>query len=358
MAFSSIDGVSITGISAAVPGAERSNHDYNEISEGEKSLLIKTTGIERLRIADSNTATSDLCYHAAKRLFDDCEINPTEIGILIFVSQSPDYYLPASSILLQHRLGLGEETVAFDINLGCSGYVYGISVIAGLMQSLNIERGLLVAGDISSWSCSPEDKSTYPLFGDAGSATLLEKRQSSKRIYASFNSDGSGYKSIFIPDGGMRNMVSLKSFEKEIFSEGIRRNRLNLSLDGTAVFSFAISKVPQSITDLLQCYDIPIDDIDYFVMHQANLIMNETIRKKLGIPRGKTPYSLDEFGNTSSASIPLTMVTRLKEEVRGKRLWMLLSGFGVGLSWANMLVNFDDVWFSELVEVGSDVCEV
>ena len=341
--------VKIATVAAAVPANKASNRDYDRLSPQERDMLIKTTGIAERHIAPDGMATSDLCAAAAQHIFEH-GVSPADIGILIFVSQSPDYYLPATAALLQHRLGLPKNCIAFDIGLGCSGYVYGLTALASLMKTTGVKKALLLAGDISSNTASPEDKSTYPLFGDAGSATLLELDDSASDWQVSLMTDGSGGQAIMIPDGGARNKLSVDSFTRKPVSEGISRCNLDLVLDGPEIFAFSIREVPATINALLAASNTTPEQIDYLVLHQANKLINETIRKKLKLPPEKVPYSLHQFGNTSSASIPLTLVTALADALKHP-CTLLLSGFGVGLSWGGILMQTDNIHCLPLLEL-------
>ena len=349
MASFSIPNIKISGISACVPSNSESNYDYDWLTEQEQQLLVKTTGIENRRVVNDGRTTSDLCFSATEKLLADLKWNRDDIDILIFVSQSRDYFLPATAIILQERLGLKTSTIAFDISLGCSGYVYGLSVISSLLKSTNSKKALLLAGDVSSFSLNKRDKSTYPLFGDAGTATALELTNEGEMHY-NLNSDGSGHEAIIIPDGGLRNPLTDESFVEKEIDKGIWRSNRNLKLEGLDVFNFSITKVHPQIKALLEEHQIDIDKIDYFVFHQANRLILETIRKKLKIDAEKVPYSLKEYGNTSSASIPLTIVTELQEQVQNKNLSMLLCGFGVGLSWGTVTLNLDHIACPKLIE--------
>lgn len=351
MASFSVSGIKIAGITAAVPAHEISNWDYDRLTGQEKKLLIKTTGVEKKRVAPKGLTTSDLCFEAAQKLLDELSWKKEEVQLLIFLSQSRDYFLPATAILLQHRLQLSKSCIAFDIGLGCSGFVYGLSVAAGMMSSTKLNKALLMVGDISSATCSVDDKSTWPLFGDAASVTALELSGPDNVMNFTLGSDGSGYEAIIIPDGGIRNLITHDSLEKKKISEGIERSRLNLSLNGVDVFNFSVTEVPLSAREFFSYTSTTPDHYDYFIMHQANLLMNETIRKKIGIEAVKVPYSLGRFGNTSSASIPLTMVSELGEELRTKRLSLLFSGFGVGLSWGTAGIITDRIVCPSLIEV-------
>lgn len=351
MAFLTIDNVQLTAIAACVPKNKESNCDYDWISEKERALLIKTTGIECRHIAPKHITTSDMCYASAEALIKELNINRDEIEVLLFVSQSPDYFLPATSIILQDRLGLSKATMAFDIQLGCSGYVYGLSVISNLMNGGKFKKGLLLVGDKSSFSPSKTDKSTYPIFGDAGTATLLEYNPDNEKMDFNLQSDGSGYQAIMIPDGGMRNSYTEESDTMVEIGPGVIRNKKNLMLDGIEVFNFSLREAAPNVVNLLKYNKTEITDYDFFVFHQANKLMNESIRKKLKIEPEKVPYSLKQYGNTSSASIPLTIVTELADKLKNTKTDVVLSAFGVGLSWASAALTFNDLVCLPLIEI-------
>lgn len=353
MAFLNVGNVRLSGVAACVPTCKEENRTLPVFaSQEDASKFIATTGIERRRIADDRTTTADLCYHAAERLIENLWGGErSDIDCLIFVTQTPDYYLPATSCILQERLGLDEECYTLDISLGCSGWVYGMSVLTGLLTTGQIRKGLLLCGDTILKICSRQDKSSWPLFGDAGTATAFEYDPEAEPMHFHLATDGSGYEAIIIPDGGMRNPATVDSFRYETIEEGIVRNRLQLVLNGMDVFSFGISKAPQSINKLLERAGTDRTQVDYFLFHQANQFMNEMIRKKLKLTKEQVPYSLRDFGNTSSASIPLTMVTELAEPLREKSLKLAACGFGVGLSWASVLFNTDRIVCPDLIEL-------
>jgi 3-oxoacyl-[acyl-carrier-protein] synthase-3 len=212
-------------------------------------------------------------------------------------------------------------------------------------------KALLLVGDTLSKICSADDKSTYPLFGDVGTATALEYDEKAESIFFNMNSDGSGYNAIHINDGGYRNPVSQSSFEVAERGKGIISNNLQLILDGMDVFSFGIKRAPENVNKLIEEFQLDKEQINYFIFHQANLFMNEKIRKKLDLPSEKVPYSLKDFGNTSSATIPLTMVSQLNEELRTKKLHHVACGFGVGLSWGSIYFSTDKIVCPTLIEI-------
>ncbi|MFK5857648.1 MAG: ketoacyl-ACP synthase III [Bacteroidota bacterium] len=344
MAIFQVPNINIAGISACVPEDEYNNNNYDWISEKERDTLIKVIGVEKKRHAKKGTTTSDLCYVAANNLINELNWERSEIDLLIFVSQSRDYIIPATAGLLQEKLSLPKSCIAFDISLGCSGYIYGLSVIGSMMATGMIKKGLLLTGDISTLNTSYKDKSAFPLFGDAGTATAIDLSLSAKPMNFNLQTDGGGYDAIIIPDGGIRNFADKDtSFKYEEISEGIVRNKFNIALDGIKVFNFSLREVKPNVNKLLQEAGLSTDDIDYFVFHQANKLMNETIRKQLKLSPEKVPYSLKEYGNTSSASIPLTIVTELSDKVSSSNLTMLLSGFGVGLSWGSVILQTENI---------------
>jgi len=340
MAFFRIENVKISGISICVPKLVEENTMFPFFDEEEAKKFISTTGVERKRKADNNTCTSDLCVSAAEALISALQWNKDDISIIVFVTQTPDYIAPATSTL--------------DISLGCSGWVYGMSVVAGLLTRL-VEggRALLLTGDTTSKTSSEEDKSTYPLFGDAGTATALEYVKDAEPMLFGMNSDGSGYKSIIINDGGygFRNPFSISSLDMVVRGDGIISSNLHQILDGMNVFSFGIKEAPKSVDRLIETFNLDKDKIDYFILHQANLYMNEQIRKKLKLPIEKVPYSLKDFGNTSSAAIPLTLVTQLHEKLKENKFQLIACGFGVGLSWGSIYFTIDHISCPSLVEV-------
>lgn len=353
MATLHIKNVSIKGISACVPSHVEDNKISNLFNGDEEvKKFIDTTGIEyRHTVNGRNICTSDLCYEAALKLMSELDWQAAEIDCLIFVSQTPDYILPATACILQGRLGLSIECYAMDISLGCSGWVYGLSSIAALMGSGTMKKGLLLVGDTTTITKSRKDKSTYPLFGDAGTATAIEFDEGAEGIKFQMGTDGKGYEAIMILDGGFRGFPTPESFIEEEVEPGIFRNRLQSILNGPSVFTFGITKAPRSVNKLLEHYHIKKENVDYYVFHQANLIMNEKIRTKLKIESEKVPYSLSQYGNTSSASIPLTIVTKLKSEVAHDRKKILVCAFGVGLSWASALFDTENLLCVPVIEI-------
>lgn len=351
MATFSISDIAIKGISSCVPKNKQLNRELSLMSSDEIEKFIEATGVEERRIADDKTCTSDLCFHAAEKLISELNWNKEDIEVLVFVSQTADYILPVSSVILQERLGLSNSCVAFDVPLGCSGYVYGMSIISSMMKATGLKKGILLAGDTSSKLLSQQDKSTVPLFGDAGTATAFEYDSNANNLYFDLGSDGSGKNAIILKDGGARNRITQNSLEYHEYESGIKRNSCHLVLEGMDVFSFGISQAPKTINLLLEKFDLDKEKIDYFVFHQANLMMNKMIVKKLKLPQEKVPYSLQKYGNTSSATIPLTIALNLKEELFNSAKEVIVCGFGVGLSWGTAKITFDNLLITDILEI-------
>jgi 3-oxoacyl-[acyl-carrier-protein] synthase-3 len=347
MAFLAFKNVRIAGISAGVP-----KHIEKTVSRNPKYSnedFVREIGVVERRI-DDNLTTSDLCYDAAEKLIVDLQWEKSEIDALIFVSQSPDYILPATSPILQNRLGLSKECYAADISLGCSGWVYGLSVVAGLLSNGGIKKALLMSGDARGRQ-KPTNLPKDPLFGYAGTVTAIEFKEGENGFCFHTGSDGSGYDAIIVPDGGARNPFTEDSLKIHDCEDGIRRNNLQTCMNGMDVFSFAITTVPKSIRKLMEKNKINLDSIDYLVLHQANKQINDRIAKKLGFEANRVPESLTHFGNTSSASIPLSIVTGIGKQLQNESKRFIACGFGVGLSWGAVVFTTNNVVVSELVEV-------
>ncbi len=352
MSFVTLDNIAFVGVSACVPHSVYSNMDYSHVTKEERELFIKTTGIKERRVAGENISTSDLCYAPAKQLIEKLNWDKNDIDVIIMVTQSPDYFIPGSAIILQHKLGLKKSCLAFDINLGCSGYIYGLYVLGSLLSSGQLKKGILLAGDKSTMSTVFTDKSAYPLFGDAGSATALQFDKSADTMYFNMGSDGSGKDAINIEHGGSRHGIKKDTFDLIEIEPGISREKRHLKLDGIGIFNFALREVSPNVNELYQLANEKIEDTDFFIFHQANKLINESVRKKLKITDlSKVPYSLEKYGNTSSASIPLTMVTETSGDLISKKNKLCLSGFGVGFSWGSALIKTDQLVCLPLIEL-------
>lgn len=350
MAEFSICGIGVRGLAACVPTRIDYIRNYQWMGAKDRENFIKTVGVSERRFAEEGVTTADLCQKAASNLLDSLKWEKDSVDILVFVAQARDYLIPATSIVLQHKLGLSQHCMAFDIDLGCSGFVIGMQVVASMLASSQLKRALLLVGDVTSANLSYRDKTTYPLFGDAGTATALEYDPHAAKMTFNTMNNGKDFDALYIPAGGMRKKANRHSFDYKSYGKGIIRNDTQVIIDGLRVFNFSITDVPPQISACLLSAGKTIEQIDYFVMHQANRVMNETIRKKLRIPIEKYPYSIDRYGNTSSASIPLTMVTELRDQLNTQKLNLLISGFGVGLSYATAVIELPPFTVLPLIE--------
>lgn len=344
MAFLKIQNVSIVGMAVGVP--KNITPTISTTDRYDAEAFVESTGVVEKRYSNDFT-TSDLGQAATERLILDLGWDKQEIGALIFVSQTPDYILPATSCVLQNKLGFPKECYSLDISLGCSGWVYGLSVIASLMQTGMIRKAILIAGDARKQCYEEPDQ----LFGFAATATALEFKEGTDDLLFHFGTDGSGYDAIIKPVGGCRNQVTASALEPVMCEDGRKRHGFQTIMKGMDVFGFGITTAPKSIKKLVAEYNLDTEKIEYYVFHQANRKMNETIRKKLKLTEEQVPYSMTHFGNTSSASIPLTIVTQLREKVLGKRTELIGCGFGVGLSWGTVHMVLDNPIISDLVEL-------
>ena len=330
-----LTGVAIRGITAAVPRQVARIADYAVLGEKEREKFSASTGIEERRIVEEGQFASDLCIAAARDLLDRLGWERDSVEALVMITQTGDHPVPATAIIVQHKLGLPTSCAAFDINLGCSSYPYGLAVLGGFMRSLGLRRALLLVGDVSSRLCSYNDKSAWPLFGDAGSATALELDQDAAPMHFDLHSDGSGKDAIIVNGGGLASRYPLgpEGFVEREHAPGISRHDAHLQLKGADIFSFAIREVPASIRRCLERAGWAQEQADFVVLHQANKMINDFIRKKLGYQPQAALSTLRQFGNTSSVSIPLTLAAHAALLAPGANV--LLSGFGVGLSWAS-----------------------
>ncbi len=303
--------------------------------------IVTNTGIKERRASSLETCTSDLCVAAAERLFEQTGVPKDSVDALIFLSQGPDYSIPATSGIIQDRLGLPTTVFAFDVNQGCTGYTDGLIISQGLLNGLGMKRILLLMGDTPSKSLDPNDQGTVMLFGDAGSATLLEASKDPFRFVA--GTDGSGAM-IIRADFGVRNGLHVTRPMPDISS-------LFTRIDGAKVYEFTIDRVPPMVKEILAKTEWSIDETDAFVFHQANLYIMRNLARMMKVPMEKLPVSLDEFGNTSSASIPLTMVTRMRERLE-QPAKLVLVGFGVGLAWSAVSVEWEGGTICPLIEMG------
>lgn len=352
MAILSFKGIGITAMAGAVPKQVINNYEYTEFFPADQvKEVVDKVGVFERRFADSETCSSDLCFAAAQKLFSDNDIDREEIDLLVFISQTQDYRMPATSITLQHRLGLKNSCIAFDVNLGCSAFLYGMSVVFSMMQTGNIRKALILDGETRSKVYGPRDRRSAFIFGDGGVAALVERDSKFGTTTLSMNSDGSRADLIMIKAGGYRHMSTPETLKEKVVDEyGNMRSDEQGYMKGGDVFNFVIREIPRDIKQTLEFANTKTEDLDYIVFHQANNFINSYIAKKMKLDTSKIPHTIEKFGNTSSVSVPLTIVSELKGKLNGQKT-LLLSAFGVGMTWATGIVPFVDTKISDIVEV-------
>lgn len=356
-------GVRLAGLAAAVPKSRRNVADEAALTGkplDELTRLADSIGVQERRISEV-LCTSDLCAAAANRLLQESNTATDEIDVLIFVSQTADYFLPATACTIQARLGLEKGCMAFDINLGCSGFVYGLSVLSSLMQSGQIRKGLLLCGDTiarfgerSGRHGEQSELTNRLLFGDAGSAALLVADTCAAPMSFVLGSDGSGARNLIVKAGGCRMPPTAENLTRRAGTDGIYRSDADLVMNGPEIFSFTLRELSPLAASTLHTAGWTLDTADVVVMHQANTFMLKHLAKRLKIPDHKMLVEMERWGNTSSASIPLAMVSALGERLRTEPLNLLLCGFGVGYSWAGLAVRTTVITVPALVEVDDD----
>ena len=343
MSFLTIEKVKMVGLAACVPPTVEENISlpiFADRSEAEK--VIASTGIERKRVVRPGTTASDLSYQAINKLLEGIGWTADSVDALIYVCTSRDYIAPITSAILQDRLGFRKDCYCLDLPLGCSGWVYGMSNLSSLLSHGQLKRGLLVCAETNSLNRSPKDKTVKPLFGDAATVTALEYDESwNHPMQFSFGVDGSGYKAVWTEFGGTRNPITPESIEEKEIEPGVIRKGIDMVVNGMDVFSFAIKVPPRALSEFISHFEIDVDKVDYLFLHQANKYIDDRIRKKVGLPEGKAPSCLQDYGNTNSASIPLTMVACKADELQNGIYDCLGCGFGVGLAWAEIHYTVD-----------------
>ncbi|MGM9698304.1 MAG: 3-oxoacyl-ACP synthase III family protein [Prevotella sp.] len=351
MAFFNIPNVVIKGISACVPANVEAIKDYPLFSEIESDRMLPFFGLSKHHIADDNTCASDLCFVAAEKLLSGSGWDKNSIDCLIFVTEAPDYIFPATSCVLHNRLGLNRHCAAFDIPFGCSGWVYGLTVMGSLLQNGSIKRGLLLVGDTPTRASNKEDKSTFPFFGDAGTATLLEYEENAYGLRAELGTIEKDYNKIIMPEGGFRKRPTMESFVVLVDSEkGIRRRPIDTHMDGMDVFSMSTKQDPETIKTLLDKSGIDINQVDIFGFHQTNKFLMDRVVKRLKIEHQKVPSSLSEYANTSGASIPLTLITKNKQQLCNSKVNIVGCALGVGLSYGAVYFESNRIIVPDVIQ--------
>lgn len=338
-----VRGARLRAISCVVPARGSPVSDFNErFGADQVAKIVASTGIANRHVS-ATLCTSDLCAEAARQLFESSKLKPEDIDALVFVTQTPDYQLPATACALQARLGLKTSVPAFDVNLGCSGYVYGLWLAASLIAGSGLKRVLLLVGDTISHIASDEDRSVALLFGDAGTASLIEADAEAPPMHFSLGTDGRGVPHLIVPAGGFRQRAH-ESHKIRLEREGGNLRADNeLYMNGAEIFSFTLARVPQMIDVVMRSASASIEMVDAFVFHQANRFMLQHLAKRMKLPPEKFVLALEQYGNTSSASIPIALCATLREQLSTSPQKLVLAGFGVGYSWAACHLETDDV---------------
>jgi len=318
---------------------------YEQLEErfGAQSMkkVLSGSGIRHRRVADNETTGADLAFQAATRLLNEFDISRDSIDLLIHCTQTPDHFLPTTACILHDRLKLSKQCAAFDINLGCSQYVYALAVAHGMIVAGTASRALVLTGDTLSKTLNPRDRSVVPILGDGGSASLVSEVPEGQGFLGfELGTDGSGHSYLTIPAGAFRLPLSPQTAIETTDAEGNVRSPQNLFMSGATIFHFAISTVPEVINRLLDKLNLTIDNIDLFIFHQANKYMLDYLFRKLKIPMEKTHVFLEDVGNSSGTTVPVVLTEAWRAgKIRAGAL-VLLIGFGVGLSWGATVVRW------------------
>jgi 3-oxoacyl-[acyl-carrier-protein] synthase-3 len=338
-----VDGARIAGVISALPPREVGNATFVE-RFGEDSVrdVVKMVGVERRYWVDDGTTTADLCLRAACVLLERLEWPAASVSALVFVTQTPDYRLPATACSLHGRLGLAPSCASFDVNLGCSGYTYGLWLAMTLAAAAPGSRVLLLVGDTISRTVDPQDRATALLFGDAGTATAVESGVDGASASFVLGTDGAGARNLMIPEGAYRT-------EDGTDTRLAGRDLGCLFMDGAEIFNFTLKAVPGLVQQTLAAAGVEASAVDAFLLHQANVFMLRHLAKKMKLPADRVPLNIDRYGNTSSASIPLLITTDVAPLVSGRSARLAMAGFGVGYSWASALLDVGPLACAETV---------
>jgi len=344
----------ITGILTILPANEirfedeMSNYNFSEA----KSLKLKTTmGFNTRRIVNEDVCVSDLCIHGLGYLLEKGLLKKEEIDALVLVTQSPDYFMPPTSNVIQGHFSLKEDMICLDINQGCAGYLVGIFQAFMLLEQPGINKVVLLNADVLSRKVSKKDRNSNPLIGDGASITILEKATIPVTLYASIKMNGKGATALQIPAGGFKLPASAETAVLQEDSAGNFRSQDHLVMKGDEVFNFVQTEVPPMIESLLERAAIKKEAIDFYMFHQPNRFMLQKLADKIGVPRGKLPSDIVEnFGNSSGVSIPTAICFTLGEKLLNNHYALCLAGFGVGLTWASMIIDLENLSFCEILE--------
>lgn len=344
----------ITGLLTVLPQKEvRFDEELENYNfSAAKSLKLKLTmGYDKRRVVEEGVCTSDLCIKGLTYLFEEGLLQKEEIDALILVTQSPDYFMPPTSNIIQGKLGLKQDMICLDINQGCAGFVIGLIQAFSLLEQPAINKVVLLNADVLSRKVSKRDRNSNPLVGDGASVTIVEKDDSGSVIWGNIKMDGRGAEALMIPAGGMRMPSSPQTAQMEEDANGNFRSKDHLVMKGDEVFNFVQTEVPPMIEDLLKYAQQPLEGVDYFMFHQPNKFMLQKLADKMGVPPAKMPNDIvQNYGNSSGVSIPVTITHTLGKSLEQQHFNLCLAGFGVGLTWSSMLVSLGPLAFCRRID--------
>lgn len=353
MAFLKVENVAIRGISGCVPSAVEENKDLPFYAPGEAKQIIEKIGIERKHVSPDNITASDLCSKAAEVLIQELGWEKGTIDLLAFCTQNPDYLNQPTSFVVHEKLGFPDSTMCLDFYHGCPGWVVSLSSVVSMLSAGMIKRALLLDGDTVSRSITPNNREERPLFGDAGTATALEYAPGVKPMFFNIGTLSTDGKALIAPNGGYRNMYTMETAKYEIdrIAGRLSMEQLMSKMDSMDVFSFAITKVPKALKKLCAEFDINVDEIDKLVLHQANKVILDNIAKRMKVPMEKVPLGLRNYGNTTSASVPLAIVSECRDDISKGHQKLLVCGFGTGLAWGAAYFETDGIVCPKIQEI-------
>ena len=350
MALLKFNNIGIRAIAAAVPRNVVKTRSLTEYySEEDIEKFIAATGVEERRFAGADICASDLCYQAACQIFDETDIKREDIDALFFISQSSDYKIPGTSGILQHKLGLSKDTIVYDVNMSCSGFIHGLLMAYNFLQQPSIKNVMVMVGETLSKMISMQDKGTGKLLGDAGTVAVIGGGENYGESFFSMNTDGAHLNSVILPAGGARIPSSQETMKLVKQEDGSLRSLEQINMVGDDVFSFAISVLPKDIKKLLAFAEKDIDDIDIYAFHQANNFMSNYIAKKAKANPEKILHSIQKYGNTAGTSIPLCMVENRDKILPNSSI--LMNAIGAGFAYGTVLLNIADCKILEKTEL-------
>ena len=317
-----------------------------------KSMKLKIAmGYKEHRLAESGQTSVDFCIHGLQYLFENSLLDKNDIDAILFVSQSPDYFMPASSNLIQGHFGIKQDCLCLDINQGCAGFEVGLVQAFMLLEQPSIKKVVLLNADVLSPKVSPRDRNSRPLTGDAAAITIVEKCEEENPIYANIKMDGTGALVLNIPAGGFRLPSSPETAVMEEDAAGNFRSKDNLVMQGDEVFNFVQREVPPMIEHLYEQSGVDRNDVDWYMFHQPNKFMLNKLADKLGVPREKMPANIVEnFGNASGVTVPTCISFNLGEKLCNETMQLCMAGFGVGLTWSSIMMKVGNLKFNQIIE--------